>query len=213
MCGSSLDACTPALLCRDADYRGNNPLYRAGSIFYGHSHHASQVVLADRAHNAGNYGQTTPTTQNQKPEDSSSFAPWMLDTNTDPLDVPSIEELKNNTRYIGIPTDIPTDSPREIPTVPDAVMPPRDTAPPSEENSIETIPFVNTSTGPLTKPNSYPIFEEPQFTVEDLRRLESSDVTEIKILHVEDDVDNTYGEEFWSTPQAQRDLSPGLHPY
>ncbi|MDR2115101.1 MAG: hypothetical protein LBP87_01845, partial [Planctomycetaceae bacterium] len=70
MCGTQYDYCTPAYTGRTEDYRGCDPLYRAGSIFSYDNCGGNEISEINeiidgeeqiiRATNAGNFGVTTP---------------------------------------------------------------------------------------------------------------------------------------------------------
>ncbi|MDR3197506.1 MAG: hypothetical protein LBU34_06500 [Planctomycetaceae bacterium] len=167
MCGTQYDYCTPAYTGRVEDYRGCDPLYRAGSIFncYGNeiADEEGQII---RATNAGNFGVTTPVNRaysdpsrleprSETPIGRPTLAPTPNGNNTDEPEntLPGIEDLIRET----IPVK---------PAIP-AVNPPV-----TRQVPVETIPFTAQS-------------GEPTFTIEDLRRLDPS-VTDIKILNVED---------------------------
>jgi hypothetical protein len=174
MCGTQYDYCTPAYTGRTEDYRGCDPLYRAGSIF---NCDGEEITDADgqiiRATNAGNFGTTTPVGRGQykpsrleprAPIGRPPLAPTPNGNTEEPENtIPGIEDLIRETLPT-LPPALPTVNPpvtRQIPA--------RQT---HTATSSETIPFSAQS-------------GEPTFTIEDLRRLDPS-VTDIKILNVED---------------------------
>ncbi len=179
MCGSSLDECVPAFLERENDYRGCSPYYRAGSIYHGENIPGGEIALAaNRTDNAGHFGVTTPVSQAKGTGRQITLPPAVTGEDDTDFRMPTMEELKKGTRQTP-----PISLPKEGPERPGTGRPARTPDPTQEPNliprngTIETIPF----TGPIT--------EEPRFTVEELRRLEGSGVTDIKILNIEDSLD------------------------
>ncbi len=199
MCGPSLDECVPAFLERSDDYRGNSPFYRAGSI-YG----VETGKGISRAVNAGNFGITTPVSQAQlqfkKPGYGLTSPDDAPDEGDSEFQIPTMEDLTSGVRgYHGqnekTPAiSLPANSPFQSVPVTEPVLEPMPTTEPVPEvfpnddtidnDSIETIPFADTFTESS--------MAEPSFTVEDLRRLESSEgVTDIEILNIEDTLDES----------------------
>lgn len=170
MCGPQYDYCMPAYTGRTEDYRGCNPLYRAGSIFncYGDAivDDEGQII---RATNAGNFGTITPMGRVHS-------VPSRLEPRSEtPIGKPSLAPTSNGNNNIEDPENtLPgiEDLLQERTPVKPAI--PTVNPPITRQVPAETIPFSAQS-------------GEPTFTIEDLRRLDPS-VTDIKILNIEDSV-------------------------
>ncbi|MDR0704617.1 MAG: hypothetical protein LBF88_06465 [Planctomycetaceae bacterium] len=169
MCGTGYDYCTSAYTGRTEDYRGCDPLYRAGSIFNANSEEITdsegQII---RATNAGNFGVTTPVHRVR-------VNPSRLEPRSNSIGRPSLAPSPNGSNNNDEPEDF---KPRIEDLLQDTtpVKPTRPTVNPplTRQVPIETIPFSAQS-------------GEPTFTIEDLRQLDPS-VTDIKILNIQDSV-------------------------
>jgi hypothetical protein len=179
MCGSPCDYCVPGYLDREADYRGCDPAYRAGSVFYSSRNpYGDEIPFA----NTGNFGTTVPiagtagpTKTIGRPETSPDLLDGFegLDNGETP---PNIDEILKGTK--GTPVNK-----WETPA-------PKTPAP----GTIETMPFTTPEILPvppapipatqLPIPNP-PLTGTPDITIEELRKLDPT-VTDIKILNIED---------------------------
>lgn len=174
MCGSQFDYCMPAYTERGEDYRGCDPLYRAGSIFNSDKDYSGYFNDPDcvdcnsgKTENAGHFGETRPLDERGFPVKS--------------------RHSKSPTK-LGIPPQTPNGNGNgmnyDVPTI---------------EQLIEGTPMQETI--PLAPPPSQPIMEPqiiesmpfttqigvPRITAEELRRLDSDpNVTEVKILNIDD---------------------------
>lgn len=210
MCGSC-DHLVPAFVNRPNDYRGADPLYRAGSIFgtdqYGSIVHCdnaanvsyptySQQNVQTFSDNAGQYGQTTlidkktPTIRTSK-----TYEP---DTGIE--SIPTWEEIikkGRNPQQELTPDTAPEPTPIQIPI--ETLPPPSDAFPPTNlplprESELPREPFPFSGKGPAIRQRSVPsspnpVVGEPVITLESLRQLDMDPaVTEIKILNIEDSV-------------------------
>lgn len=204
MCPTPHDYRVAGYINRCDDYRGFNPLYRAGSIFGGHDCNACPTVIGDAYYvggtgdfyfNAGNYGMTSPVSTIRHNPDNFETRP-----RRDPIAIPLFEPGTGG--MITEPRRSDTDSilpdvqellnqPRGTTSGPLPLVPPvrQKVAPPSlEDTSTETIPFspndevdVPPDPFPSTTDTDLPI------TLEELRRLDPS-VRDLQIISIEDAV-------------------------
>ncbi len=177
MCGSQYDYCVPAYSDHEGDYRGCDPMYRAGSIFNGNGEDSSYFNDPDCKDcksdgNVGLFGKTTNIDKAKAPRKS-------LTTKGPGLGIPESQPLPDGSRQTGPEIDdsipIPTmeDLLKGIPSSEPMVPSPQPTQPPSTRpDAIESSPFV-------------PQTVEPKITVEELRRLDPT-VTDVKILNIDD---------------------------
>ena len=184
------------------DYRGYNPMYRAGSILSGEE---GMVIgnacyvgsTGDVYHNAGNYGFTAPATivrphpstldtypvpepsligiPEQPPKDDETIV-----RPRQPIEgVPTIEDLLNRQR--GTSSDaipvIPPPKPRVVPPI---------SAPSSDDPSMEVIPLSESDEVELPT-TIFPVIKDVDspITLEELRRLDPS-VQDVQIISIED---------------------------
>lgn len=193
MCGSPYDYCMPAYTQRSDDYRGCDPLYRAGSIFYANVDYADGFDDPNCPEcskgNTGNFGKTrsilgprarqperTPRTRTttppppigiplKAPVSNGNGTPDVPQRGNQDYRLPTIEELLDETR-----PDRPFGP--TTPAVP--VTPPsrRPVPPPVPSDPSESIPFTMQS-------------GEPTISLDELRRLDPS-ITDVKILNIDD---------------------------
>jgi len=202
MCCTPHDYRISGYIDRYDDYRGFDPMYRAGSIV-GNS--ACQTVIGnaycvertgDFYENAGNYGVTTPisterrnfNTLESRPDIQGppiGIPPQILDNGgaiaVPPAGdlnrgVPTVEELLNRPRGM-------TPMPRPItpPSKPKVVLPT-----PTDEPSSDVIPF-SPSDAPVAPPSPLPTILETDspITLEELRRFDPS-IRDMQIISIED---------------------------
>jgi hypothetical protein len=197
MCPTPHDYRISTYIDRGDDYRGFNPLYRAGSVFGGldgtHQALCNAYYEGDVGNlysNAGNYGITTPVAMVRHSSGSGTFdtVPRIDRPDGDRINLPprirepngtmpTLEELINQPRGT-MPSPLPITPPGR----------PR-TAPPSFENTDEspdTIPF-SPSDDVIVPPNPFPSMPEtgPPITLEELRRLDPS-IQDVQIISIED---------------------------
>lgn len=202
MCGSPYDYCVPTHIDRAEDYRGCDPKYRAGSIFYASYDGCSDadILTAGLTMNTGNFGITTPINEGERqPKRLDNGEKRIIGVPTDSLDSigntletlndrerPDIDDILQQTPVNRL--DTPS-MPSNLPGVP--LVPPSRTPVPQtpSPDAIETIPFTTPSSEqPLMEPINNvnpPVTRAPEITIEELRRLDPT-VTDIKILNVED---------------------------
>jgi len=199
MCPTPHDYRVSTYIDRCDDYRGFNPLYRAGSIFGGgdgtHQGFCNAYYegdLGDIYSNAGNYGITTPVSMVRRSTGSGTFETVPrtdLNPEGERINVPSRVQEPNGT----MPTleDL-LQRPRGTMPSPLPVTPPGRprTAPPAFEDAdkspIDTIPF-SPNDEVITPPNTFPSMLEtdPPITLEELRRLDPS-IQDMQIISIED---------------------------
>ena len=201
MCPTPHDYRVSGYVHRCDDYRGFNPVYRAGSIFSGLDCGTCQTDIGDAYYvggaggfytNAGSYGNTIPISTIRRTPDGSDIRPPrvpvaipMLEpdagglieprrNNTD-TDLPSFQELLNQQRGTTFP---PT--PLVPPTRERVAPPPLDGAP------TDTIPF-SPSDEVIVPPDPFPTTTDSDLpiTLEELRRLDPS-VQDLQIISIED---------------------------
>lgn len=180
MCGSSLDTCVPAYLQRENDYRGCDPFYRAGSIFYGNVNYSDTSgdlnCLDCSLTNAGMFGRTEQIGKGKRPQSIRSMSPdRQEEQNRKDLNVPTIEDLLR-----GKPTEEPdSSSPFSIPENIPFETPSPEFMPPKPQ----IVPF-STSDPKVTGPN---------ISIEELRRLDPDpNITDIRIINVDDVVEKAF---------------------
>lgn len=185
MCGSSFDACVPAYLQRENDYRGCDPLYRSGSIFYGNADYSDtsgDLNCVDCSlTNAGMFGRTERIGKGKTPQTIRSMTQdRQNESNRKDLHVPTIEDLIK-----GKPTEEPeAPSPFGVPESIPYETPMPNTLPNSLPQPPQTIPFST---------NDPKVTGGPQISVEELRRLDPDpNITDIRILNVDDVVDKAF---------------------
>jgi len=212
ICPTPHDYRISAYIDRCDDYRGFNPMYRAGSISGGTyhvvrgTHYGKEFV--DYYDNAGNYGVTTPVTMAPYVPRTDTFENQPNTERTPigmPLQNPSEEDFFP-TRLNGTGNVTPVEdllnpqrgtTPMQMPTMPQ--MRPR-TSPP-EDTSIDTIPFspsdaIPTDSVPsdkLSPPSTFPKTIETDdlpITLEELRRLDPS-IQDVEIISIEDAASGT----------------------
>jgi hypothetical protein len=184
MCGSPYDYCISGYVDRADDYRGCDPFYRAGSVFYcSDSFETDGAIIA----NAGNYGNTTLIEAVNRKEDfkvnpnqrqQTPYRPSLTPIAKPPLPlgiendstvpIPDIDQILRDSQPIQQQMPLPKP---EIPRTPQP-------APKSE-----TIPFVPNE--PIQNVLPPVTTGEPTITIDELRRLDPS-VTDIKIISIED---------------------------
>ena len=195
MCCTPHDHRISGYVDRFDDYRGFNPMYRAGSIVSGHGYEACLGNACyvgntgDYYNNAGNYGATTPVTPihpgssifetgpepGQHPIAVPRRAPQESDSvNGSTPGVPSAEDLRNMPRGT---------TPRPVPTLP--LLQPQGLPPVIEEPPIQ---FSPSDEQPVLPPSTIPLPNMDTglpITLEELRRLDPS-VQDIQIISIED---------------------------
>jgi len=215
ICPTPYDCRISAYIDRSDDYRGFDPMYRAGSIFCG-CNGTHQVVkgafhetkFVDYYSNAGNYGMTTPIVTPRQTPGTNTFE---TRPNTES---PLIGIPRENPEYIGFPMPFPNGVPSvrdlldrnretlQLPVVP--ITPPGRprTAPSYDDMPGNTIPFSPSDAVPnnvmpnniapddeaITPPSTFPpmIMEtDPPITLEELRRLDPT-IQEVQIISIED---------------------------
>lgn len=153
MCGSSLDLCVPAHIQRENDYRGGDPLYRAGSIFYANGDYSNPDGLKCvdcSLTNAGNYGETRSISQKRGRPTNIGTPLTPPDSTDGPRipDLPPIEELmQRRSTQTSAPRDIPGNAPQ------DGVSP-FGIPEPIPTDDIPTEPFVPTTVPHTPGPES-----------------------------------------------------------
>ena len=187
MCGTPYDCRISGYVDRFDDYRGFNPMYRAGSVFSGGDMVIGNVCYAgnrgDLYNNAGNYGFTVPATTvrprpstgdtNQIPGQHPIGTPDRAPLNDLLEGVPTIEELINQPRGTAPNSESITPPPRQ------RVIPS-----PSEDPYIETFPL-SPNDEMITPPSTVPSNMDADITLEELRRLDPS-VQDVQIISIED---------------------------
>ena len=201
MCSTPHDYRISAYIDRCEDYRGFNPVYRAGSIFGGYD--ACPMIgnvryvgmTGDVYNNAGNYGVTTSALTASHGYSTRLFDPQ-----------PGIERQQP----IGIPETSPGLDPPPLPPGGNGLSPPdywnRGTsplptppAPPARPSTFPdgSIPFSPSDVLPkgtlpgdevLSPPSTVPRTletDEPPITLEELRRLDPS-IKDVQIISIED---------------------------
>jgi len=214
ICSTPHDYHISAHIERPYDYRGSNPMYRAGSIFGGgshqmirHAYHEGAYIdeeYADYYTNAGNYGVTTPVTLVRHTPDTGTFEP-RPDTGRSLIGIPDSLPGGNNT----FPSL--TDPGGGIPPIQDLIdrqrsmlpapmpinqQPNLNPGPPFGNRPIDTMPFSPSDIVPngvlpgdeqLSPPNTIPTILETDLpiTLEELRRLDPT-IQDVQIISIED---------------------------
>lgn len=172
MCGSPNDYCIPAHIERDNDYRGCDTLYRAGSIFYNETDYRNETVPGCNdcsMANAGNWGKTRAV---RLPHIIAVPPKSPEETDNGGFDMPTREDLMRGVRPgLGVPETIPMNEPEMF------APPPPPTRPDSPDTIEPAFPFGMQ-------------WDEPKFTVEELRRLDPS-ITDVQILNIEDSLNTS----------------------
>lgn len=188
MCGSPYDYCVPSYTDRCDDYRGCDPLYRAGSILYG-----GDGEFVDASVNAGNFGRIVPVDTRRPRSQGGTRGPTRIGMpetthGQDQIDYtpPSMQELlkgggtsplepfaPGSENLFEVP-NVPQSEP--IPVTPPATMPPA--IPPGIPTPAEPMPFVSGNA-------------VSDITVEELRRLDPS-ITDVKILNIDDTINSAF---------------------
>ncbi|MCL2744304.1 MAG: hypothetical protein FWE67_10670 [Planctomycetaceae bacterium] len=171
MCGTCYDDCVPSKTARHNDPDSCDPLYRAGSVFYGTADYTDISNAPDcegcSITNAGYYGSTFSVDKN-RPVSAPKLRSKPIDI--DSLDIPTLPDLLR-----GRPTEAPQPQSVPLPKQPEPVKP----AVQPKVTKKAVVPPANTAM--------------PQFTVEELRRMENDpSVTDIRILNVEDAIDKAF---------------------
>ena len=201
MCPTPHDYRLPGFIERCDDYRGFNPLYRAGSVS-GDERYGTQYASIENAYflggtgdlysNAGNYGITTPV---------EAVRPGMRDTiaipqddpgsgfMTTPPDIRTLIDRPLGTGVEPVPDTLSpgTLPPGTLPLIPPPVRQQFPLPPPAfEDTPIESSPF-SPSDEPVIPPAPFPttLDTELPFTLEELRRLDPS-VHDLQIISIED---------------------------
>ncbi|MGL4594895.1 MAG: hypothetical protein ACRCUY_09225 [Thermoguttaceae bacterium] len=168
MADRSRDFCSSAHICRPDDYRGCDPLYRAGSIFYPNGDASAEFQqTAWQRPNAGNYGETVPITlksYGRTPDE-------LRDTQSIEVEpeyvVPSFDDMLKNT--------------------PDTIIYPKTEQKSKSKSDDDGLLPESFNDQLLNEKTSLFSTDEPTFSIDELQKLDPS-VTEIKILKVEDTV-------------------------
>ena len=194
MCCTPHDYRLSTYIDRCDDYRGFNPLYRAGSILGGYG--TNPMVMGDAVYvgnigdyynNAGNYGVTTPVSHVRQmqmgPEQTIGIPQTGPEGTVEPPgyeingnDIPSVDQLRER-------------DPRRPLPYPSPIMPPGipRVAPPSLDDGA--IPFApSDGDEPLTPPRTVPspiMDSDPPITLDELRRLDPS-IQDLQIISIED---------------------------
>jgi hypothetical protein len=205
-CHSPHDYRIAGYIDRCDDYRGFNPMYRAGSILSGGWDDTTvfedalyEGTVGDFYCNAGNYGVTTPiSTMRRVP--SSSTIETRPGQSPSPIAIPQqnpedriMIEPRIRESNGSLPTvDELLNQPRG--TMPIPVTPPtrqRMTPPSFDDTHIESIPF-SPSDEITVPPSPFPTIMEtdPPITLEELRRLDPS-IHDVQIISIEDAVPET----------------------
>ncbi|GHT34207.1 hypothetical protein FACS189427_01090 [Planctomycetales bacterium] len=188
MCGTCYDECVPAKISRSNDSESCDPLYRAGSVFYGNADYTDISDIPDcegcSITNAGYYGKTYSVDKNRPVSvPRRNAAP----TSIDHLNIPTIQDLLR-----GRPTELPQ---------PQSVPQPNQTTPAPAKPAIQ--PKVTKKFGGVPQKKVYETglipaqtsapSPAPQFNIEELRRMDNDpSVTDIRIINVEDAVDKAF---------------------
>jgi hypothetical protein len=202
MCCTPHDYRISGYVDRYDDYRGFDPMYRAGSVF---GRCAYQTVIGDAYYvgsggdfytNAGNYGITTPiSTVRRSP--SHTFVP-QPDTPKELIGIPDYTPGNGSTIIVPVPENsnnrIPTTQelierqrgmiPMPLPVTPP--LRPKVVPMPSDNPSGEVIPF-SPSDEQIAPPSPLPTILETDspITLEELRRLDPS-IKDMQIISIED---------------------------
>jgi len=184
MCGTCYDECVPSKTARPNDSDSCNPLYRAGSVFYGNTDYTDISNIADcegcSLTNAGYYGKTYAVDKNRPSTAPKRNTP---PTGTDHWKIPTIQDLLR-----GRPTEPPTGTVPPPQTLPQQQSVP----PPNQTMSVPARPAIQPK---VTRRTGLPPAgtSAPQFSVEELRKMENDpSVTDIRIINVEDAVDSAF---------------------
>jgi hypothetical protein len=200
MCCTPHDYRISGYVDRYDDYRGFDPMYRAGSIL---GNGTCQTVIGDACYvgdtgdfytNAGNYGVTTPVSAVHRSFNTFEPQPEMQ---SPPIGIPP--QIPGNGDMITIPR---SDAPHSrVPTVEDLLSRPRGMMPiqqpiippsrpkavqPTDDPSGEVIPF-SPNDAPVVPPSSLPTIldTDSPITLEELRRLDPS-IRDMQIISIDD---------------------------
>ena len=213
ICTSPCDYRISAFIDRCDDYRGSNPMYRAGSISGGWcgTHQVVRGAVYERDYgdyysNAGNYGVTTPVSMVPHTPPHTDTLDYQPDI-THPNWISKPPQLHNEGGILppvfnglnGVP-NIEELIDRQLNTIPfpTPITPPiRPRTPPSETMPSDVIPFSPSDAQPIdgtpteekiTPPRTLPTIMEtdgPPITLEELRRLDPS-IQDVQIISIED---------------------------
>ena len=201
MCNTPYDYCLSTSINRCNDYRGFNPMYRAGSIFGSHGCCTYQTVYEDAyyvsdtgdfVNNAGSYGNHSPVSLMRRNADNFEPRPQR-----EPIAIPTFEpgaggmmEPTRKNSDTGLPSvQELLDRPRGTTSNSIPLVPPvrQKVAPPSHKDaSPSTIPF-SPSDEEIVPQDPFPrtTDTDPPITLEELRRLDPS-VRDLQIISIED---------------------------
>ena len=201
MCCTPYDYRVSGYIDRSDDYRGFDPMYRAGSIF---GQGTCPVVCGDTYfvrdtgdlyNNAGNYGVTTLVSAVHRDYVPTESSPQ---TNSGSIAIPQ-RSPENN----GMTIDPSRNGIDSVPTIQDLIKQPRGTTPvpepitpparpkvvlpPVDDPSIETIPFSPSDQPRIVPPGMLPTQRDTELpiTLEELRRLDPS-IKDVQIISIED---------------------------
>ena len=195
MCGTPYDCHVSGYVDRFDDYRGFNPMYRAGSVFSGDGgmvigNACYAGTTGDLYNNAGNYGFTTPvTTERPRPGTFGTYP----DPKQTPIGRPEQDPLGNGSILSPPGTINGVQNPDEIlrprgteSNLEQITPPPRQrvTPSPSDDPFIETMPLSPSDEVELPT-TRIPTNIDADITLEELRRLDPS-VQDVQIISIED---------------------------